>query len=367
MGTSIEIELPAGHPVSHEAPRSDPQGASRSSELDLRGLLPGVVEDDSARAWQSAIPVGSPWASASFSLQLRPEALWLTLWREKAADLSTATRRAMSQLEAAARLDEPVLLTGEPFTGRHDAALALHQLSARAPGPFVELGDAPGNLSRALELAEGGTLYLGEAERLPPDVAQRCQREMARGAPGSEARPVRLVASSVRAQTPTAHQGPPADAVLGEFSGGLVEIPPLRRRRADLPLVIEHLLGRIARRLGRSPPSLSTQAQRALRDYGWPGNFAELETCLAWAVLACAPSAEVQLWDLPLSVRGGSAGDRSTLLSDMVGAVERTAIVEALGQNGNKKIHAAATLGISRPTLDKKIAEYKIRFKRSHL
>jgi DNA-binding NtrC family response regulator len=144
-----------------------------------------------------------------------------------------------------------------------------------------------------------------------------------------------------------------------------VEVTPLRRRKPDLPLLVRHILEIRSRDLDRAMPAVSPSAMKAIREYGWPGNLGELRACLEWASLACAPVAEIQLWDLPPEVRGGTALGRSTKLSDMVSAVERAAVVEALVQNGNKKIHAALALGISRPTLDKKIAEYKIKLKRS--
>jgi hypothetical protein len=282
----------------------------------------------------------------------------LALWREKGADLSIAERRVMGELEEAARTEVPLLLVGERFCGKRDAAVALHGLGARARGPFVdwrEVGDGVEAVTRAMALAEGGTLYLGRVDQLDPDSRQWWTREIRDAHEGS--RQVRLVAS--------APSGDNAAATLFvELLGGIVEIPPLRRRRSDVPLLVSQYLAFRSSDLGLASPAVSSAAMKAMRDHRWPGNFAELQACLEWASLACPPNAEIQLWDLPPGVRGGSAG-RSTVLSDVVSAVERAAIIEALGRNANKKIHAAVALGISRPTLDKKIAEYKIRLKRS--
>ncbi len=364
MSTSIETAELRNTPHVPAAPFSAEVGKALTQ-------LPGLQSRPAAEVmsrWQAPDRSPVPTAGPSLMVELRPQALLLKLWREKGAELSTAIRRSLGQLAEAATHDNPLLLVGERSTGRRDAARALHQLGARSAGPFVawrNLADVPGELGQALTLSAGGTLYLGEIERLSEDGLRACAREVARGSSALDSRSVRLVAACAPQQGETESAETPTASLLAAFGESRVEIPALRRRRADLPLLIDFLLTDTSARLGRAPPSVSPSAQKAMRSYGWPGNLAELQTCLSWAVLACAPSSEVQLWDLPLSVRGGSAGDRSTLLAEMVGALERTAIVEALGQSGNKKIHAATLLGISRPTLDKKIADYKIRFKRS--
>jgi hypothetical protein len=289
------------------------------------------------------------------ALTRRPRSLGLALFRARSVEASAPTHRLMDQLHELSPKREPVLFVGERFSGRRDAAIAMHELSDRADGPFVdwmEVRPGPEAMDRAQLLAEGGTLHLGALERLEPETRERWLKQIGGGASGS----VRLVASAL--------PGSPSQIAFAELAKQ-VEVTALRRRKPDLPLLVRQILELRSRDLDRPMPAVSPSAMKAIREYGWPGNLGELWACLEWASLACAPVAEIQLWDLPPEVRGGTALGRSTKLSDMVSAVERAAVVEALGQNGNKKIHAALALGISRPTLDKKIAEYRIKLKRS--
>jgi transcriptional regulator with AAA-type ATPase domain len=231
----------------------------------------------------------------------------------------------------------------------------MHELGDRAEGAFVDWEDlraSPDAMDRALQLAEGGSLHLGALERLEPETRERWLRQIR----GTASASVRYVASAL--------PGSPSQIAFAELAEQ-VEVAPLRRRKPDLSLLVRQSLEIRSHDLDRAMPTVSLSAMKAIREYSWPGNLDELRACLEWASLACPPVAEIQLWDLPPEVRGGAALGRSTRLSEMVSAVERAAVVEALGQNGNKKIHAALALGISRPTLDKKIAEYKIKLKRS--
>ena len=182
--------------------------------------------------------------------------------------------------------------------------------------------------------------------------------------PGCPSR-VRLVASSSVSPAKAKGLGHLPATLILRFDGARVEVPSLRKRRAELPLLVERLTAAAGQRLGRPVPQFSLAALKALTDYRWPGNLAELQVCLEWARFACGAETEVQLWDLPPQVRAGEVlrKDRKQPLAHMIAALERTAIVEALREAGFKKIHAAAALGISRPTLDKKISEYQIRLK----
>lgn len=317
---------------------------------------------------------------ATVRQELRALSFPLVLWRERPALLSAAFHRCLERIEQAARHHGPLLLVGEPATGRDELALTLHQMGRSSDGPFVrwrlpavdplqpEKLPPPESILNVLQRAEGGTLYLGNISAWSVPLAELWVRALDRFTPsllGGDARlpsPVRLVAASADPIAKLKGLGCLPAALLLRFEGERVEVPALRQRKGDLPLLVERLSTAAGQRLGRPVPRFSAAAMKALTDYAWPGNLAELQVCLEWALFACGPETDVQLRDLPPQVRTGEASDREKPrpLAQMISAIERTAIVEALRESGFRKIHAAAALGISRPTLDKKIAEYEI-------
>ena len=136
----------------------------------------------------------------------------------------------------------------------------------------------------------------------------------------------------------------------------------LRERRGDLPLLFDFYAGQAARLLGASLPRLSPEARELMQAYGWPGNVRELRLC-AERLAQLRPGEEVLVQHLPREIAGVPAVEGETL-ADQVARLERDAIAQALRRARGKKIRAAALLGISRPTLDKKIAGYRLSVKR---
>jgi DNA-binding NtrC family response regulator len=183
--------------------------------------------------------------------------------------------RAFRRLLAnAARHDVNVLLLGESGTGKTTIAPAIHQMSARAGGPFVRVDclAAPGDFSAQARAARRGTLFLDEVGELSPAGQASALRLL------QDARPLpfRLIAS-------TSHE-PDAEMSAGRFRRDLfyrldvmeIRVPPLRERVEDiLPLARAFLASR-ARSEGRPPPSLSPGLEDALRRHSWPGNVQEL-------------------------------------------------------------------------------------------
>ncbi|MEN9799765.1 MAG: hypothetical protein RL653_3462 [Pseudomonadota bacterium] len=297
---------------------------------------------------------------------------------------SRAFRGCLEKLRRCAVGREGVCFVGERGTGRAFLARQLHLRSARAGGPFLEVdcrrpvadlepilfgaASAPGAPPRrsALSRADGGTLLLREVDALPRSIGERLVRLAQRlSSPGREERlDVRLVATSGVAPDALLATGA-LDAELGQLlSGHLVPVPPLRERAGDIPVLLEALT------VGASV-ALSPDAQRMLADYAWPGNVAELQALVARLSLlyagkevgALSLPPEFQQGPLPGVGRRGMErddppGGRPTTLAERVSRLERDAISEALREAKGKKILAAEILGISRPTLDKKIADY---------
>ncbi|MHB8417515.1 MAG: FHA domain-containing protein [Myxococcales bacterium] len=291
----------------------------------------------------------------------------LGFWRQKSASFGPVLRKLVDRIVDAAPHQGPILLRGERSTGRQAFAYLLH-LRGRDGNPFqtpraVQVKETgwPLWLSRT----EGGTLYLGDvAELHDPEglVAALSQQET--GLPSDPRLPaaVRLVASSqVDLDELVEDQRLPLD-LAERFLGATIEVPRLRDLRLDLPSIIERTLPEVCRHVGRPVPQLAAETVELMQAYPWPGNYAELTACLAGLALA-AGEGPVEPWALPVSVRLGKPTGPAPggSLAEAVEAVERAAIVSALRAAGWRKLHAARALHISRPTLDKKIAQYGLR------
>ena len=219
-------------------------------------------------------------------------------------------RAALAVGAKAARNRLPILIVGEPGTGKETFARAIHAASLRAKGPMIQVdckavaaniidstlfghvaGAFPGAFSEkvgAIVQADGGTLLLDEIGELPPETQQRLDRVLATGevrpvgCNGSNSVDVRVIATSSR-PLPDGFDGSLADRVAATT----VLIPALRDRASDIPTLARHLLGRIAEHRGLKPLSIGNDALAVLMRYGWPGNVRQLAGVLFRAALQC--------------------------------------------------------------------------------
>jgi transcriptional regulator with GAF, ATPase, and Fis domain len=221
---------------------------------------------------------------------------------------SLALRGLMLKIDKVAPTDTAVLLMGETGTGKELLARAIHQRSPRRDRPLVtvncgaipaglveaelfghERGAFTGALERRLgrfELASGGTLFLDEVGEIPLDAQVKLLRVLQDGVlerVGASS-PVRTDARIVAAT----HRDLEADVAAGRFRADLyyrlsvlpIRVPPLRERLEDLPLLVEHALAKLGRRLGKPARALAPGSLERLRAYPWPGNVRELENVL---------------------------------------------------------------------------------------
>ncbi|MDY7230645.1 sigma 54-interacting transcriptional regulator [Hyalangium rubrum] len=300
---------------------------------------------------------------------------------------SRPLRRMIEQARRAAASTVPVVIYGEPGAGKSLLAHYIHSRSPRALGPLVAVdcrqppavveellfgrASAPGEPPRssALLRADGGTLLLQHVEALSRTVVERLTRLLARKVAsarhgGEEPVDLRLIATSGTAVQLLAAKGEVDPALATALSGLEIEVPPLRERRADVLGLFEHFAMRGARLSRSAPPGLSSGARRLLVDYDWPHNVRELKLVSERLALVYAGK-EVHALRLPPEIQEGSAASEPRSLQHLVERLERDAITEALQATGGKKIRAAERLGISRPTLDKKIDEYAITVEKS--
>ena len=285
----------------------------------------------------------------------------------------------------AARVVSPVVIVGESGTGKELVARALHEAGPRRAAAFVAVncGAMPEHLLESelfghvrgaftgadrdrrglFEVADGGTLFLDEIADTGPAMQAKLLRVLQDGVlrrvgdDRTRKVDVRVVAATQRPLDELVAAGAFRDDLRFRLEVISVRVPPLRDRKADLPLLVEHLLGRLAP--GR-PPALTRAAWRALHAHGWPGNVRELENALARAV---ALGGEVlDEADLPEAVRTRPAtpaaapapGD-DLRLRPALEALERTYLAAALERARGNQTVAARLLGLSRFGLQKKL------------
>lgn len=267
---------------------------------------------------------------------------------------SGALRRLRNQLAGLGGLPFPVLVTGEPGSGRRQAARALHATSELAAAPLLEL-DARDPLPRD-GLPARGTVILAGVERLPRE-AQSYWGRVARGR-GLGPRLLATAPASFALRFDAEDFEPALLAALLRFS---VHVPALRHRRGDIPELARHFSAEIARELGRPQQRLSESALAALRNAPFPGNVAELrrviERTLAFSNAEQVSGDEVSavLAELRPSVDA---------LRERYRVEERETLLDALAEHGGNIARAAQALGRSRAALYRLAEKHGIALQR---
>lgn len=294
---------------------------------------------------------------------------------------SPAMQEIRRLIEKLARNQAPVFISGESGTGKELAARSIHTRSPRSAQPFVAVncgaipqdlmeseffGHVKGSFTGAVrdkpglfQTADGGTLFLDEVADLPLSMQVKLlraiQEKSVRPVGGEKEEPVdvRIISAS--------HKDLAAMVASGEFRQDLyyrihvIELimAPLRERPEDIPVMIDHILSRLAQRMGTSKPRLEQNALQALYQHDFPGNVRELENLLERATALCEDQV-VTLHDLGLA-NGNTANGQAASPSPMgeqgleayLADVERQAIIQALENNRWNRTATAKALGIS--------------------
>jgi two-component system response regulator AtoC len=295
---------------------------------------------------------------------------------------SPAMDEVLRVIDRVAPTDSSVLILGESGTGKELVARALHERSLRSAQAFVPIhcgalprdvleselfGHEKGAFTGAvnakpglIELAEGGTLFLDEIGEMEPDSQVRLLRVLESLAffrvGGTRRRTVdmRLVAATNRDLAEAIKTNQFRQDLYYRINTITVSLPPLRARRSDIRLLVEHFLEQHAT---YGSKKVSAAALDAMEGYDWPGNVRELQHVVQRAIILCQGD-EIQPQDLPAEVLGGrlSTAPAGGTLEDM----ERQAIIATLKQVGGHRGKAAALLGIDPKTLYRKILTYGI-------
>lgn len=292
--------------------------------------------------------------------------------------VSPAVAQVRGLIERVARSQAPVYISGESGSGKELAARLIHERSSRAGRPFVPVncGAIPENLVESeffgyrkgaftgaeadrtgfFQAADGGTLFLDEVADLPLTMQVKLLRAIQEkrvrkvGATSEEAVDVRIICAT--------HQNLKALVDQGKFRQDLfyrlnvieIHMPALRECREDIPLLTDHILGRLAKAAGREPPALTAAARKVLESYPFPGNVRELENTLERAMALLVDdgidAADLSLVTEPTLVAEPTQPGQACL-QDYLDGVEKQAILDALGKTRFNRTAAARLLGVT--------------------
>jgi len=303
---------------------------------------------------------------------------------------STAMERLLERARVAAPTRSTVLIVGESGTGKELVANALHQNSPRAGGPFVAIncGAIPGEILESelfghekgaftgahqrriglIERASSGTLFLDEISELSPDLQVKLLRVLEERhvmrVGGASQIPVdfRLVAATNRDLENWVEQGRFRQDLFFRLKVVTLEIPPLRERREDIPLFVQHFLENFNREFDRKVRGVHPAVLTAIKKNPWPGNVRELRNVIESMVLF-SRGEEIGLEDLPAEYRApatssGVAAQSTVWEPRPLADVERELILRTVNHTNGHRARAAELLGIGLRTLQRKLKEY---------
>jgi two-component system response regulator AtoC len=283
------------------------------------------------------------------------------------------------------------LLTGESGTGKELVAKAIHQLSPRAQQPFVtvhcaalaptlleselfghEKGAFTGAHERRIgrfEQAQGGTLFLDEIGEIDATIQVKLLRFLGErtfervGSNKTLTADVRLVAATNKNLEERARAGGFREDLLFRLRVVEIQLPPLRERTGDIPLLAQNFLREFAGENGKPVNDFTADALEWLMQYAWPGNVRELRTAIEHAVVLCRGD-KISARDLPSSVRAGrlSGPPASSLARNdlTVKEAEKQLIIRGLKETGGNRTLAAKKIGMSRRTFHRKLHLYHL-------
>ena len=284
------------------------------------------------------------------------------------------------QIRELADNDFPVLISGQTGTGKELVAVAFHNQSRQCSGPFVPVncgalpegvleselfGHVRGAFSGAIrdkkgrfELADRGTIFLDEVADLPKSMQVKLLRVLQDGmfervgAEKTTRVAVRVISATNRDLKREVERKDFREDLYYRLNVVLVHLPPLKERKNDIALLVEHFLQEVAK-CGQKPFGISKEARSILMNYSWPGNVRELQNAIYYAWVKCKGGV-IRAKDLPLELLDGESRRGPDL------KLTANAVLAALEQTGDNKAKAARFLGVGRATLYRFLANFPV-------
>jgi transcriptional regulator with GAF, ATPase, and Fis domain len=304
-----------------------------------------------------------------------------------------AMKLVLAQLERVIDTRATVCIAGETGTGKELIASAVHNQSQRSDKMFVAQNCAalPENLLESelfghrrgaftsadsdkkglFEIADGGTLFLDEMGEMPLTLQAKLLRVLQEGtirpvgATAEKQVDVRIICATNRDLAAEVEQGRFRQDLYYRLMVFPIVLPPLRERREDIPALAAFFLRRYAEEYRSQSPGFTQEALDGLTNYAWPGNIRELENEVQRLVIQAEPNHWIEATDLSPRLRKvegtvNRIAPKKGTLREMMDQVERWLITEALRDHGGNKTRTAATLGITREGLHKKLAKFGV-------
>jgi two-component system response regulator HydG len=310
---------------------------------------------------------------------------------------SEAMRQVFLSLKAASRSDATILIQGESGTGKELVAGAIHYNSERSSMPFITVncsalseslleselfGHVKGAFTGAIrdrvgrfEQADGGTLFLDEIGDISPFIQTKLlrvlqEREIERVGDSKKRKVnIRIIAATNKELFNLVRNGNFREDLYYRLKVFPINIPPLRKRREDIPLLLSRLIKIQNHKSGKQIEGVSTQAMRIIMDYSWPGNVRELENAIEYAFVLCAEK-HIDIFDLPVEIRQveyhltsqktASAKDSYSNFKQKLTRGELLDLLEACDWN---KAEVSRRMGLSRTSIWKYMKKWGIPMK----
>lgn len=299
---------------------------------------------------------------------------------------SEVMNRVFSRVRTVAPSRANILIYGESGTGKELIANAIHQNSPRKHRPFVKVncgalpltlleselfGHEKGAFTGAVktrpgrfEMADGGTILLDEIGETGPEFQVRLLRVLQEGTfervGGSETlhADVRVIAASNKKLEDLVKEGKFREDLFYRLKVVEIDLPPLRERRDDIPLLVDHFLEEFARYYAKPKAKINHRAMSLLQNYGWPGNVRQLRNVLEGTVVMT--QGEITVADLPEEIRNESGNMQYIKLPTEISLrdAEKELIQAALIHYGGNRAQTARSLGLGRKTLYRKMEEF---------
>lgn len=301
-------------------------------------------------------------------------------------------KQVVAQIKRVAQTNATVLINGESGTGKELIAHAIHDYSNRSDGPFIAVNcgaiplslmenelfghekgaftDAKESQAGTFERANGGTLFLDEIGELPMDAQVKLLRVLEEkkimriGGKRVISVDVRIVAATNRNLEEEVQKGNFRLDLLYRLNVFTIQIPPLRERKKDIPLLVDFFIRKHNQTLNLSIESITQAAVEKILTYDWPGNVRDLENAIQSAMIL-TPDSIIRTEHLPLRVKGYEQVDTSAVVEtenssirEINAQVEKEIILEALKKHNYNRTLTAEALNISRKTLFNKMKRY---------